>query len=250
MLATTTSIRDAGLLDAILPGFERASGTRVRVIAVGSGHAMELGRRGEADILVLHDPVGEEAFMTDGFGLERSPLMHNEFVIVGPPTDPAGVRGASSAARALTAIGRARALFISRGDRSGTSVKEQRLWRLSGVRPERVWYRESGQGMSATLQIANELRAYTLTDIGTFLSHRPRLDLEILVEGDSALHNPYHVIVIDDRRFEWVNAEGAQDLKEYLIAAATQEAIGEFGREQFGRSLFVPDAGALRREPS
>ncbi|GIW52825.1 MAG: tungsten ABC transporter substrate-binding protein [Gemmatimonadales bacterium] len=246
VLATTTSVRDAGLLDALLPPFERESGRRVKVVAVGSGQAMELGRRGEADIFILHDPRGEEAFVREGYGVERAPLMYNEFVLAGPPSDPAGVRSLSNAAKALVAIASAGAQFVSRGDRSGTHIKELELWRRAGIEPRGSWYLESGQGMGATLQIANELQAYVLTDIGTFLAHRYPLDLEILVSGDTALFNPYHVVLANPERFPWVDFEGARALREYLLSERAQRAIGAFGRDRFGRSLFNP---ALTGQP-
>ena len=237
VLATTTSVRDAGLLDLLLPPFEQRTGLRVKVIAVGSGQAMELGRRGEADLLIVHDSVGEVAFMAAGFGAERLPLMRNWFVLVGPRDDPAAVRG-RTAVEAMRAIARTGSLFVSRADRSGTNVKEDRLWDLAGVVPERAWCRESGQGMSATLQIASELGAYTLTDIGTLLSHKSPLALEILVEGDTVLANPYHILLPDPGRFPWLNVGGGRQLADYLLAPATQDAIDAFGRGEFGRGLF------------
>lgn len=241
VLATTTSVRDAGLLEAILPTFERELGFQVKVIAVGSGQAMELGRRGEADVLILHDPEGEEAFMREGWGIRREPLMHNEFVLVGPTDDPAGVAALRTVSEVLRTIARTRARFISRGDRSGTHVKEHALWRAVGIEPDERWRLESGQGMSATLQIANELRAYTLTDLGTFLAHKSPLDLKVLMEGDSALYNPYHVVLPNPARFPWLNEPGALALLEYLLSRETQSAISQFGRERYGRSLFVPE---------
>jgi len=237
VLATTTSVRDAGLLAALLPPFERRTGLKVKVIAVGSGQAMELGKRGEADILIVHDPAGEESFMAAGFGTERLALMRNRFVIVGPPADPARIRG-RGAVDAMRAIAASRAPFVSRADLSGTNVKEDRLWELAGVGPGRRWYREAGQGMSATLQIASELGAYTLTDIGTYLSHKSPLDLAILVEGDSVLANPYHILLPDPARFPWINAAGARRLADYLLEPATQQAIDDFRRREFGRALF------------
>ncbi len=245
VLATTTSVRDAGLLDALLPEFERQHGRRVKVIAVGSGQAMELGRRGEADLLVVHDPDAELAFMARGYGSERQAFAYNEFVIVGPPADPAGIRGMGSAPRAFAAIARARATFVARGDRSGTQAKERRLWSLAGLSPDAQrddWYRESGQGMGATLQIASEIRAYTLTDIGTFLGHVAPLELQVMVEGDTLLHNPYHIVLVNAARFPWVDVAGARALRDYLLSAPTQRRIAAFGRERFGRSLFVPAA--------
>ncbi len=242
ILATTTSVRDAGLLAHLLPRFERTTGVTVRVVAVGSGQAMALGRGGEADVLILHDPEGERRFVEDGYGIEREPLMHNQFVLVGPTADPAGARGAETAAAALEVVGRAGALFVSRGDRSGTHVKEAALWRSAGLQTDPEWYRESGQGMSATLQIANELRAYTISDIATLLAHKAPLDLRIFVEDDPALLNPYHVVVANPERFPWVNAAGGRALSAFLRSPDIQSVIYRFGREEHGRSLFLPDA--------
>ena len=244
VLATTTSLRDAGLLELLLPPFERASGRAVKVIAVGSGQAMELGRRGEADILIVHDPSAEVEFMAQGFGAGRFALAHNEFVIVGPRGDPAGI-GGTGAVSAFRAIARAKAPFVSRGDRSGTQTKELTLWRLAGLAPSARtdgWYVESGQGMGATLQIADQKRAYTLTDISTYLTRASPLDLAIMVQGDTLLRNPYHIILITARRFSWVDGAGATQLKDYLLSPETQVAIAAYKREQFGRSIFVPDA--------
>ncbi len=246
VLATTTSVRDAGLLEYLLPRFERVTGLAVRVLAVGSGQAMALGRRGEADVLILHDPVGEEQFVEDGYGVEREALMHNHFVLVGPAADPAGVRRAATAAAGLETIAASGALFVSRGDRSGTHVKETMLWEHVGRLPDPSWYRESGQGMSATLQIAAELRAYTITDVGTFLAHKAPLDLQILVEDDDILLNPYHVVIANPELFGWVNATGGRSLSAFLRSPETQALIAEFGRVEYGRPLFLPDAVTTR----
>lgn len=240
VLATTTSVRDAGLLDRLLPPFERAAGYTVKVVAVGSGQAMELGRRGEADILILHDPAGEARFVADGYGIERRALMHNEFLVVGPASDPAKVRGLD-AVSAFAAIAGVRAPFVSRGDRSGTHVKELAVWAAAGRTPGGAWYRESGQGMGATLLIADQLLAYALTDVATFLGHQYPLALVVLVEGDTLLRNPYHVILASPARFPRVNADGARALWSYLLAPETQREIGEFRREELGRAIFVPD---------
>lgn len=241
-LATTTSVRDSRLLDVLLPPFERETGYDVKVLAVGSGQALELGRRGEADLLLVHDPAGERGFMEEGFGVERVPLMHNEFVIVGPPDDPARLKG-QSAVEAMRRIAREKALFVSRADRSGTHTKERALWALAGEMPRSSWYRESGQGMSATLQIADQLAAYALADVGTFFSHRYPLRLEILVEGDSVLHNPYHLVMPDPSRFPWVEHTGARALLQYLVSDEARGLIAEFGRDRGTRALFVPEAG-------
>jgi len=239
VLATTTSVRDAGVLELLLPPFENTLGYRVKVIAVGSGQALEIGRRGDADLLITHDADAEVAFMRDGFGASRSPLMRNEFVVVGPERDEAGVRG-RSAVDAVRAIHASRSRFVTRADRSGTHSREKRLWEAAGVVPGGEWYLESGQGMSATLQIADQLHAYALTDIGTFVSHKYRLDLDVLVEGDSVLANPYHILLVNPARFPWVNYGGAQTLSAYLRGGAAQRAIAEFGRRQYGRPLFEP----------
>lgn len=240
VLATTTSARDVGLLDSLLPPFEREYGRRVKVIAVGTGQAMELGRRGEADLLLVHDPPAVRAFLEAGYGIEAELVMYNEFVIVGPPSDLAGVRRAGSAPEALKAIALRGGRFLSRGDRSGTHAREIELWRRAGLDPKGPWYRESGQGMSATLQIASELGAYTLTDIGTFLAHRHPLALELLFSGDTALFNLYHVVLVNPGKFPRVEAEGARRLKAYLLSERGQDAIEAFGRARFGRSLFLP----------
>lgn len=234
-------MRDAGLLEVLLPPFERETGYTVRVVAVGSGQAMELGRRGEADILILHAPAQEEEFVARGFGVDRRSLMRNEFVIVGPPDDPAGVRG-GAAVPAARRIARGAYRWVSRGDSSGTHFRELMLWRRAGITPAGNWYRETGQGMGATLVIADQLRAYTVTDIGTFLAHRAPLELDILVSGDSLLQNPYHVIRANPARFPRVNVEGARALAAYLTGARAQAMIADFGVERFGRPLFVPTA--------
>jgi len=204
---------------------------------------MELGRRGEADILILHDPAGEARFMADGFGIDRRGLMHNEFFLVGPADDPAGARGPDVVA-AFRAIAAARAPFVSRGDRSGTNVKELAIWRLADVTPDGRWYRESGQGMGATLVIADQLQAYTLSDVATFLGHKYPLALVPIVQGDTLLRNPYHVILENPERFPAVNAAGARALWSYLLSPAVQRQIGEFRKDELGRAIFVPDAAS------
>ena len=237
VLATTTSVRDAGLLDHLLPEFEARTGHRIKVIAVGSGQAMELGRRGEADILIVHDSAGGMRFMREGFGEERIALMRNRFVLVGPADDPAETGGAD-VLTALRRIADAEAVFVSRADRSGTHSREMLLWESAGRRPMPAWYRETGQSMSATLQIASELQAYALCDIGTFLGHKGRLDLAVLVERDSFLDNPYHILLPSRERFPWLNTDGARRLAAHLRDPATQAQISAFGRSRYGQSLF------------
>lgn len=243
IMATTTSVRDAGLLEEILPDFTAATGIEVRVVAVGSGQALELGRRGEADIFILHSPAAEEQFVRDGYGILRTPLMHNEFVLIGPPADPARLASVSGIAAALRLIAEGGHEFVSRGDNSGTHTRERQLWQLTGIEPsaDSSWYVESGQGMGATLQIAYERAAYTLSDIGTYLSHPTGSRLRQYVGGDPALHNPYHVIVANPDRFDHVKLEAARRLRSYLVSADVQRRIGQFGVERFGRPLFVPD---------
>jgi tungstate transport system substrate-binding protein len=241
VLATTTSVRDAGLLASLLPPFESATGYRVKVIAVGSGQAMELGRRGEADVFILHDPAGEERFVADGYGMDRRALMHNEFLLIGPQSDPAHARGADIL-NAFRAIAKAEAPFVSRGDRSGTNVRERSLWKATGIEPAEPWYRETGQGMGATLVVTDQLGAYTLTDVATFLSHRSPLALDVICQGDSLLRNVYHVIRANPDRFKRVNVPGALAFADYMVSDSTQRRIGEFRREELGRSIFVPDA--------
>lgn len=241
ILATTTSVQDSGLLDDLLPIFQRESGYTVKVIAVGSGQAMAIARRGQADVVLVHSPKDERQFVADGYGVDRLALMRDQFWVVGPRSDPAHIKGLPVVA-AFAAIARAKAPFLSRGDDSGTNVKELALWQAAGVTPSGEWYKESGQGMGATDIMASELQAYTLTDDGTYLTNRAKLDLEILVEGDSVLVNHYSVIRVNPERFSGVNAAGARALEDFLTSPATQTMIGDFKKEAFGRSLYIPEA--------
>jgi tungstate transport system substrate-binding protein len=245
LLATTTSTRDAGLLDSLLPVFERATGYHVRVIAVGSGQALAMGRRGDADVVLAHAPEVERVLADSGYLLHRRLVMHNDFLIVGPPTDPAGLRGLTDAIVALRRIASRHATFISRGDQSGTHQRELSLWKEAGVAPPggAGWYVESGQGMAATLQMADQKRGYTISDRGTYLAWQDKVQLVPLVEGDSRLFNVYHVMEVNPRNAPRVNTAGGKALADFLVAPETQALIGEFGKARFGRSLFVPDAG-------
>jgi len=242
ILATTTSTQDSGLLDVLIPAFEREHGHQVKTIAVGSGEAIAMGARGEADVVLAHSPAAEEELMADGKGTSRRTVMHNDFVVVGPAADPAQVKG-KPVADALELIAAAKAPFISRGDDSGTHVFEVDLWEQAGRTPEGAWYQESGQGMGATLQIANDKAGYTITDRGTYLATDSARDLDVLVEGGSALLNVYHVIDVAAAAGERVNAEGGTALADWLVAPAAQKEIGTFGVAEFGEPLFVSDAG-------
>ncbi len=243
VLATTTSTQDTGLLDVIVPAFEKSSGYSVKTIAVGTGAALAMGERGDADVLLVHAPSAEETYMAKGRGLSRSLVMHNAFIVVGPPHDPAHVKGTTTAQTAFAAIAVARATFVSRGDDSGTNIKEQALWKAAGVTPEAAWYIKTGSGMADTLHIASQKAGYTLTDDGTFLSQRATLALTPLVEDVKDLRNVYHVIVVKPIEGRVSNVAGAEAFARFLTSAEGQRIIATFGRERFGRPLFTPDAG-------
>jgi len=243
ILATTTSFRDTGLLDSLAPLFERRTGMRLRVVAVGSGQALRMGERGDADVLLVHSPAAEAAFMAAGHGVARRVVATNYFTIVGPPDDPAHVRDAPSAAEALARIARQGAVFVSRGDSSGTHARELRLW--SGVGGPRRWsgYYETGQGMAASLLVASERRGYTLSDRATFGSLRPRLDLVPLREREPDLLNVYHVIELDPAGHPRMNIAGGHAFAEFMLSAEVQALLDDFGRHRLGAPLFVPARG-------
>ena len=249
ILATTTSTRDAGLLDTLVPIFERQSGYRVKVIAVGSGQALEMGRRGEADVVLSHAPDAERTLVDSGYFVNRRLVMHNDFLLVGPAADPARLRGVPDIVTALRQLAERAAPFVSRGDRSGTHLLEQKLWRAAGIQPPGAgsWYVEAGHGMGETLQMADEKRAYTMTDRATYLSWRDRLQLVPIVEGDSLLYNVYHVLEPNPRNAPRINVAGGRAFADFLVSPATQRVIGTFGTARFGQSLFVPDAGTPDR---
>jgi tungstate transport system substrate-binding protein len=242
ILATTTSTQDSGLLDVLLPEFTRASGWQVKTLAVGSGQALELGRRGEADVLLVHSPAAEEKFVAEGTAGDRLLVMHNDFVLVGPEADPAGIRGLGSV-EAMRRIAAAQAVFVSRGDDSGTNAREKDLWAKAGVTPGGPWYQSTGQGMGATLRVAGEKQGYTLSDRATYLAQRDTLPSTILSEGDPGLLNVYHVIEMTQRAGDRVQSQGAAAFAEWIVSPPAQELIGRFGKERFGQPLFTPDAG-------
>jgi tungstate transport system substrate-binding protein len=242
ILATTTSTQDSGLLDVLVPLFEGQSGYVLKVVAVGTGQALKMGEEGNADVLLVHAPASEKELMDKGFGSERLLVMHNDFVIVGPPDDPAGIKGIPTAVEAFQKIDAAQVPFISRGDDSGTNKMELSLWAKGELTPSGDWYQESGQGMGATLTIASEKKAYTLTDRATYLANKANLQLDILVEGDAALLNVYHVIVVNPEKWPKVNNAGAKAFAQFLTNPDTQAVIGKFGIDKFGQPLFFPDA--------
>ncbi len=246
ILATTTSTQDSGLLDVLVPVFEEQSGYVVQTVAVGTGAALKMAEEGNADVLLVHAPAAEIELMDAGFGRDRLLVMHNDFVIVGPADDPAGIAGAALAADACAALAESEATFISRGDDSGTNKKELSIWENTAFDPNAdkpAWYIESGQGMGATLVIASEKLAYTLTDRATYLANQGHLDLEILVEGDEILINVYHVMTVNPDLWTAVNYAGALAFANFMVDADTQAVIKDFGVAEFGQPLFFPDAG-------
>lgn len=243
ILSTTTSTQDSGLLEVLIPIFERRTGYSVKTVAVGTGQALALAARGEADVTLAHAPGLEARYVRDGKLLNRRLVMANDFVIVGPPADPAGIRGTRRAVEALRRIAGARAPFVSRGDGSGTHVLERELWRQAGVAPEGSWYLESGQGMGATLGIADDRRAYALADRATLLAFGRRVTLSVLVEGDRLLLNVYSVLEVSPANGPRVNAAGGKAFADFVVSPEAQELIRGFGVERHGRPLFVPLAG-------
>jgi len=251
ILATTTSTQDSGLLDVLVPAFEDVSGYNLKVIAVGSGQAIEMGQRGDADVLLTHAPSAEEDFVSEGYGVNRQLVMHNDFIIVGPADDPARIADTDNALDALQAIADGEAAFFSRGDDSGTHKLELKLWEGLGTTPDPAsdsWYEETGQGMGATLQVANQRNGYTISDRATYLANQDTLDLEVLSEGDPVLLNIYHVMQVNPDRFGDVNGAGAAAFVAFMVSDEAQSLIGEFGVEEFSQPLFVPDAGKSEDE--
>ena len=243
ILATTTSTQDSGLLDVLVPLFEKKAGYTVKTIAVGTGQALTLGDRGEADVVLVHAPRLELEYLAKGNLINRRLVMHNDFILVGPAPDTAGIKGVKKAADALKKIAEKGGMFVSRGDNSGTHTTERSLWKAAGVVPKGSWYIESGQGMGATLTIASEKGAYTLTDRGTYLALQKRVRLAILLEGDAPLLNIYHVMEVNPARHPKVNAAGGRAFADFIVSPEAQAVIKTFGVEKYGAPLFFPDAG-------
>jgi tungstate transport system substrate-binding protein len=249
ILATTTSTQDSGLLDVLIPVFEKNTGYFVKTIAVGSGQAMAMGQKGEADVLLVHSPAAEKKFVAEGFGVNRRLIMHNDFIIVGPPEDPAKIKGIKSSSEGFKKIASAKVLFLSRGDNSGTHVKEKDIWKAAGINPEgEKWYQQTGLGMGQTLNVASEKKGYTLADRGTYLAMKKNLGLDILVEGDAILLNIYHVIEVNPAKWSKINVAGAKAFADFMVSKETQDIIKTFGVEKFGSPLFFPDAGKKEEE--
>jgi len=243
ILATTTSTQDSGLLDVLVPDFEQKTGYTVKTVAVGSGEAMKMGQECNADVLLVHSPSAETDFMNNNYGSDRRLVMHNDFIIVGPAADPAGIKGSATAVDAFTKIADTQSPFVSRADKSGTNTKELAIWKAANITPSGDWYVESGQGMGATLKIASEQADYTLTDRATYLANKDNLQLDLLVEGDKSLLNIYHVIAVNPANCSTVNNVGALAFADYMVSPETQALIGSFGTEKYGQPLFTPDAG-------
>jgi tungstate transport system substrate-binding protein len=247
ILATTTSTQDSGLLDVLIPAFEKKTGYKVKTIAVGTGQALAMGEKGEADVLLVHAPDAEKKVVAGGSAINRRMVMHNDFIIVGPAEDPAHTKGQPVAA-ALAAIAKAQIPFISRGDKSGTHQMEQKLWSQAGIKPAGTWYQEAGAGMGQTLNITNEKKGYTLTDRATFLAQKKNVALDILVEGDAKLLNIYHVMEVSPEKFPKVNKAGAKAFSDYLLSAEGQTLIAGFGKDKFGQALFFADGGKTEQD--
>lgn len=247
ILATTTSTQDSGLLDVLIPVFEQKTGYRVKTVAVGSGQAIAMGEKGEADVLLTHAPDAEKKVMAAGAVTSRRLVMHNDFIIIGPASDPAKIKN-KNAKEAFAAIAASQASFVSRGDNSGTHQLEKKLWIQAAVKPAGAWYYEAGAGMGQTLSIANEKKGYTITDRATYLAQRKNISLEILVEGDAKLLNIYHVMEVNADKFSKVNREGAKAFADFLLSAEGQQLIGSFGKDKFGQPLFFADGGKTEKD--
>jgi tungstate transport system substrate-binding protein len=248
ILSTTTSTQDSGLLDVLVPLFEKTTGHSVKTISVGTGQALALAAKGDADVALVHAPSLEQKYVADGKLQNRRLVMYNDFVLIGPKQDPAKIKSAKGALAAMKLIAQGKSPFVSRGDNSGTHSLEKTLWKEAGVEPKGDWYIEAGQGMGATLGIANERNAYTITDRGTHLSLAKRVTLPILVEGDRSLLNVYSVMEVNPANGQRVNAAGGKAFADFMVSPQAQNAIKSFGVEKFGQPLFVPVAGKKEEE--
>ncbi|HLE82412.1 MAG TPA: substrate-binding domain-containing protein [Dehalococcoidia bacterium] len=241
-IASTTSTYDSGLFEFVLSPFEKSHNVKIKVVAVGTGEALELGKRGDAELLVVHAPQSEQQFMDAGYGVYYKPLWYNDFVLLGPSQDPAGVRGMKDAAQALLGIAGKEAIFVSRGDNSGTHQLEKQLWTVAGKTPSGPWYLSAGQGMGETLTLANEKGGYTLSDRATYLKWRSKIRLELVVEGDVRLKNFYHAMIVDPKRYPQVKYDMAKQLIDYFTSEALQKSLQDFGKADYGQALFTPNS--------
>jgi tungstate transport system substrate-binding protein len=247
ILATTTSTQDSGLLDVLIPAFEKKTGYKIKTIAVGSGQAIAMGQKGEADVLLTHAPDAEKKVLEAGAVVNRRLVMHNDFIIVGPAADPAKVKG-KKAKETLESFAKTQAVFISRGDNSGTHMLEKKLWAQAGIKPAGAWYQEAGAGMGQTLKIASEKNGYAVTDRATYLAHKKNVALEILVEGDPVLMNIYHVMEVNPAKFAKVNKDGAKAFADFLLSTEGQDIIKVFGKDKYGQPLFFADGGKAEKD--
>lgn len=241
ILATTTSVQETGLLDVLIDAFQKKTGFTVKAIAVGTGQALKMGRTGEADILWVHSPEDEKQFVDEGYGTDRTAFMRNDFVILGPKNDPAKAGRAKNAAETFARIAKAKALFVSRGDNSGTHKKEKAIWKEAGVLPDKDAYMEVGQGMAQTVMVTDEKQGYVLVDRSSYLSLKKSVDLVIISEGDAALINYYSLILVNPGKFPKVNVNGARDLFNFLLSKDSKDIVENFGKEKFGQQLFFWD---------
>jgi tungstate transport system substrate-binding protein len=248
ILATTTSVQDTGLLDVIVPLFEKQNGAHVKAVAVGTGQALAMAARGEADVVLAHAPETEKKYIADGTLVNRRLVMHNQFLLAGPVADPAKVKGTTKAIDAFKKIAEAKAPFVSRGDDSGTHKLEKKLWEQAGIKPAGEWYLEAGQGMGRTLSIAGEKQAYVLSDRATYLAFQKTTGLVVLLAGDPAFFNLYHVMEVNPEKFPKVNATGGKAFADFLLSATVQDILKTFGVDKYGEALFHPDAGKTEEE--
>ena len=248
IFATTTSVQDTGLLDVIVPIFEQQSGYHMKAVAVGTGQALALAGKGEADVVLAHAPDAEKKYVADGALVHRRLVMHNWFLLAGPAADPAKVKGTAKAIDALKKIAEAKTTFVSRGDDSGTHKLEKKLWELAGVKPAGEWYLEAGQGMGRTLSIAGEKQAYLISDRATYLAFQKTTGLAVLLESDPAFLNVYHVLEVNPEKFPKVNTKGGKAFADFLLSAAVQDTLKTFGVDKFGEALFHPDAGKTEED--